>query len=698
MSFLAPLYILGALTILAPVVFHLIRRTTRGEQPFSSLLFLSPSPPRLTRRSRLDQWLLLLLRAAALGLLALAFARPFLRQPIGLPLDDAIQRRVVVLIDTSASMRRGDLWRDAQARARETIAACRPSDALAIFAFDATTRPVLTFESSAALDPSRRQAVATQLIDRLQPTWAATHLGQSLIDVAGLIEDVGDDNQGSSPIAKRIVLISDLQRGARIERLGDSEWPKEVELELRPIAAKRSNAGLQEAEAADEATETEPNTIRVRIANDTHPGPDTFRLTWEGSPIRPEPVYVPAGESRVVKLSRPEGSGPGLTLRLEGDGEPFDNQLFLASTVKESAAVLYLGPDRADDPAGLAYYLERAFQGLPARRVQFETADPTAPRPSDPAPDLRLAVVAGETTPANGSALRRWAESGGTVLVVALASGNSPTLATLADAPGITYGSPLADGDTILGAIAFDHPLFAAFAAPQFNDFTRIKFWKRRLLPTDKLGEVRVLARFEGGEPALVEKPLGKGRLLILASGWSPADSQLARSSKFMPLMATLLDRPGESAESRPSRLVGQPLAVPEGSASITTPSKVRTTLDPATSGFSATDEPGLYTIESTGGPRPVAVNLDPLESRTDPLEAELFEQYGCRMARSDVQKEADREATRQLRNAELEGRQKLWRPLILALIALLIAETLLAGRHLRARPQPDPRPEVTPS
>lgn len=65
MSFLTPLYLLGALTIAAPIVFHLIRRTTKGEVPFSSLIFLSPSPPRLTRRSRLDQWLLLLLRAAA---------------------------------------------------------------------------------------------------------------------------------------------------------------------------------------------------------------------------------------------------------------------------------------------------------------------------------------------------------------------------------------------------------------------------------------------------------------------------------------------------------------------------------------------------------------------------------------------------------------------------------------------------------
>ena len=71
MSLLTPLYVLGLMAVAAPVVFHLIRRTPRGEVPFSSLMFLSPTPPRLTRRSRLDNLLLLLLRRLLLLLLFL---------------------------------------------------------------------------------------------------------------------------------------------------------------------------------------------------------------------------------------------------------------------------------------------------------------------------------------------------------------------------------------------------------------------------------------------------------------------------------------------------------------------------------------------------------------------------------------------------------------------------------------------------
>jgi len=68
MGFLAPLYIAGLIGIALPIIFHLIRRTPEGRQPFSSLMFLQPSPPRLTKRSRLTNILLLILRACALAL------------------------------------------------------------------------------------------------------------------------------------------------------------------------------------------------------------------------------------------------------------------------------------------------------------------------------------------------------------------------------------------------------------------------------------------------------------------------------------------------------------------------------------------------------------------------------------------------------------------------------------------------------
>ena len=77
------------------------------------------------------------------------------------------------------------------------------------------------------------------------------------------------------------------------------------------------------------------------------------------------------------------------------------------------------------------------------------------------------------------------------MLYVVTAPGRAETLAALAGvAPSDRRGS---DGrrDVMLGEIAFDHPLFAPLAGAQFNDFTKIHFWKYR---RHRAGSARRLA------------------------------------------------------------------------------------------------------------------------------------------------------------------------------------------------------------
>jgi hypothetical protein len=92
-----------------------------------------------------------------------------------------------------------------------------------------------------------------------------------------------------------------------------------------------------------------------------------------------------------------------------------------------------------------------------------------------------------------------------------------------------------------------------------------------------------------------------------------------------------------------------------------------------------------VFTVDTPGGARAFAVNLDPMESKTVPLHVETLEQLGCRLA-SHIPKNVDQEQLRQMYSAELENRQKLWRWLILAAIGVLIVETWLAGRLVRPR------------
>jgi hypothetical protein len=696
MSFLTPLYALGLLAVAAPIVFHLIRRSPRGEVPFSSLMFLSPSPPRLTRRSRLDHLLLLLLRAAALCLLAAAFTRPFLRQVARLDFGDVERRRVAVLVDTSASMRRGDLWQRAKTLAGEAIADCRPADQLAVFAFDATSRPLLGFEESATLDPSRRAAVARARLDQITPTWAATNLGQALIDAVAAVEDVADASEKAGRMPRRLVLVSDLQQGSRLDALGDFEWPSDVELDLKTVADDRPNAGLHRlADAAGAGPSEAGSPLRVRVSNDAGSRQEKFTLSWAedatGKAGPPTEAYVPPGESRVVRVPRPSGRSARRALRLNGDAHAFDNALYFADERRDDLTVLYAGTDGADNPSGLLYYLKRVFPDGPGQAVRVVSVSPSAALSWESDRTVPLVVLSGETTPENVRRLRQYVQGGGTLLDVVAAPGRAATLAALADVAPWDVEEASAGRDVMLGEIAFDHPLFAPLAGAQFNDFTKIHFWKYRRLKPDALGEARVPARFENGDAAVVEKALGKGRLVVMASGWQPADSQLARSSKFVPLMSALL----EGRDLRPfdaeSHLVNDrvPLPAAEGAArglTVHKPDGTTATAGPGGAPFSGADQPGVYTVDTPAGARSFAVNLDPSESKTSPLHVETLEQFGCRLANAS-REAVDREHLRQMHNAELEGRQKVWRWLIVAAVGVLIVETCLAGRLGRARP-----------
>jgi Aerotolerance regulator N-terminal/von Willebrand factor type A domain len=690
-SFLTPLYILGLSAVIAPLVFHLIRRSPRGEVPFSSLMFLTPTPPRLTRRSRLDQLLLLLLRATALCLLAFAFARPFLREAARLGFGDVERRRIALLIDTSGSMRRADLWPRALEMANKVIAECRPADQLAVFSFDAQTRPLLSFQESATLDPARRNAIAKAKLAQLAPSWGGTNLGQALIDAVSAVEEQADTSEKSGRMPRRLVLVSDLPQGSRLEALGDFEWPSDVDLELKTVTDDGSNAGLALlAESAEFDPSATTTGRRVRVLNDQSSRREKFELVWVDERDKeaadpPVEVYVPPGESRVVRVPRPQGPGLYRLLRLRGDERGYDNTVYFAEERRDEKTVVYIGADRADDSAGLLYYLERVFVDTPRRTIRIAAQLPNKAVKIEKPSAAPLVILTVETGGANAQVLEHYVRSGGTLLYVAAAPGRAETLATIAGAnPWAIQEAP--SKDVMLGEIKFDHPLFAPFAGAQFNDFTKIRFWKHRLIKPESLGEAKVLARFEGGDAAIIEKTVGQGRLVVFASGWQPVDSQLARSSKFVPLMTGLLEgrTPPTLGEGTYAVFDRVPMPAADSGGKGLTVHKPDGSIAAVPQGspfFSDTGEPGVYTVDTPDGSRSFAINLDPLESKTAVLEDVTLQKLGCRLA-SQSPKPLNRAELRQMYNMELENRQKLWRWLILAATLVLIFETWLAGRR----------------
>lgn len=694
MSVLAPLYLLGLAAISLPLVFHLIRRTPRGEMNFSSLMFLQPSPPRLTKRSRLDNLLLLLLRGLALALLAVAFSRPFFRQTALITADEVGVQRVAVLVDASASMRRGDLWQQAVAAVNETLGRLRPQDRFAVYAFDESLRPVASYRNLAELETSRRRAAAAEMLKTVQPTWAGTRLGRCLADALASMEEMQDAQDEDVATPRRIVLVSDLQAGGRLDELAEYDWPADAQLELVPLTPRDSgNAGLEllgSPVAAATAEEARDRRLRARVNNAADSTADAFRVQWQdpaGNALDdPIDVHAPPGESRVARIPLPRKSAATAQLVLAGDAYDFDNAIFYVPPRTETVRVAYFGNDEPDDVQGMAYYLKLALQDNAARAVEIQHIRPdrAAPFGNDPP---QLVVIAAPPFDSLASELERYLQEGGTVLYVATGSEDAGPLGDLLGASDLAVSEVEPDDYAMLGQIEFDHPLFAAMAGPQFNNFTQILFWKYRRIDESSLNGVDVLARFDSGDAAILQKRTGAGELLVMAAGWNPGDSQLARSWKFLLMLSSLIDQHSRETAFAPTYQVNQRVPLPPGIELAAKPTVVKPDGNELTlpdgAFITGADQPGVYRLATSDGTAEFAVNLDPAETNTAPLPQEAFEQLGAKMTDA-FDATAQREKMQQMRDVELEGRQKVWKWLVAAALAVLIVETYLAGRLTR--------------
>lgn len=714
MGFLAPFFLAGLAAVAAPVLFHMIRRTPKGQVPFSTLMFLEPSPPRVTSRSKIEHWLLLLLRASAVILLALAFSRPFLRQTEDMLLDGNA-RRVAILIDTSASMRRSGLWEQTLKHANAALDELGRHDSVAVFAFDRELRPIVTFKEWHDLDRSHAMSFVKKKVEELKPGWHGTNLGSVLPEAVTASLDRSRDD--SAEFSTELIVISDLQRGSRIEPLQVFNWPENVSVSVRSLdVPSKSNSGLQivgrtvasaglrvrldnaedsSKERFDVHAEQREVTLPIRSASAveqasaTEQKPQIVQAAHErdSATIAVRDVVVPPNQNRVVRFDDLPDHWHAFCLTLTGDEVDFDNQAWFVKPQPSRVTVEYLGRGESSDPESLRYYVERAFMPTPEREVDFVASD---------APSFvgqtsgGLLIVAQELDAKYVDAVSKAVRNGSHVAVV----GSSIDICRQAfaiagrETPEMTEAT--VDGYAMLSDVDLTHPLLAEYNDARLANFTTLAIWKHRNFKSQSASkDVRVLAKFDGGSPAILEMEQGKGRVTLFQFGWFDGQSEFFKWSKFAPILNELVDAtPGRIIQ--PARLtVGDTIRLDQiarlatGEVEVTPPSESWGSKVQSSSKLSL-NEPGIYRVswKTQSGPRSaaLAVNLDPLESRTSSIGLDELRTLGVPLEGTVAAAESAEE-TRQLQSRELESRQRAWQWVIMAAILLLLAETWIAGR-----------------
>jgi hypothetical protein len=252
------------------------------------------------------------------------------------------------------------------------------------------------------------------------------------------------------------------------------------------------------------------------------------------------------------------------------------------------------------------------------------------------------------------------------------------------------------------GFLDYSHPVFDEFKDPRNGSFANMRFLEYRGLapgPDD-----RVLARFDDGAAALIERRVGGGRVIALASTLDGGWNDVPRHAMYLPLVheigAYLAQHEMPSAWQTVGRMfdISAPVGaiVREGDVGtsgaargvrgvVVSPSGTQVTLGAGGAESIQLLEQGFYSVRLSGSgdrrPYVVAVNLAPEESDLTAMTPEDFVAglaVGTTVAGGSSMDQAP------LTPVDMEKRQSIWWFLLVLGIGALLAEAALSNRLSR--------------
>ncbi len=695
-GFLVPLFLAGLAAIAIPIWVHLTRKQRSLVVPFPSLMFLQQIPFKEDRRRTLHHWLLLALRALAVALLVAAFARPFYSGGEALAAVGSGPREVVLLLDRSYSMAADGHWEAARTAVAREVAGLGPVDRASLIVFDQGAEAVVRSES----DQRRLNAA----LDTLTPGWGATRYGPGLKLAQTILEE-------SEHPARELVLVSDFQRrgwtgeeGVRLPagttvRTASVAGENGPNVAVADVALRRDRFSGRERVA--------PSARLVRTGGE-EPAEVEVVLEIDGREVQRRPVTLPAAGAATVAFSPlliGERHTRG-TVRVPSDRLPRDDtRHFVLSPGTALPVRIYTRPGA---PPETSLYLSRALDLTEDGTFDVSTRNWGAGA-ADGLTRAHVVVLADVPFPAGGggAALREMVEEGGGLLIIA---GQSGGWSANEDAwIGARIGAPvdrMDRGGGRIGWVDYDHPTFQLFRGPRSGDFTSTRFYRHRALVVPD-GE-GVLARFDDGSPALLERRVANGRVLIWTSSLDALWNDLALQPVFLPFIHQVVWYASGRSETLPWFTAGQVLDVSDARAMATAGlleaieqgeylEGDRVVIDPAGNPVRLPEgvgphyldlrDAGFYTMrppgDASGRPLAVAVNVDMAES--DPAAMDPEEIEVALAATAGGEAAGTPRSALALQRVDIERRQSVWRLLLVVVLALLATETVLANRRSAA-------------
>ena len=712
MNFLNASLLGGAALIAVPIVLHLIMRQRPKLLEFPAMRFVQKRHDSNQRRLRLRHLLLLLLRAGAIALLALALARPTLDFAGGMWNQESPVAAALVF-DTAPHMAYRHENKTRLEVARElglSVLAQMPRDSQTAV----LDTGLLQREFDADRGLSRRQIERLDVINQSQP------LARAVGEAARVLAK-------SELPRKEIYVFTDLSRAA---------WPSEAAAaiqdrlsELHGAAVYILDVGIldpknvslgelrlsQQVLSRGGTAEIQTDVSSVGAQGDRNV--EFYIVGPDGKPQKrdEETVNVKSGEARPVSFDL-SGSKNGIQqgfVRLVGqDSMAGDDMRFFSVEVRPAWPVLVVAPQPEQEHA---IYLTGAV-APPEFRLRGQARFDCRVIDFKSLADLPLETYAAvclldppRLEPGVWQKLAQYASDGHGVAVFlgrnaqSIESFNGPAAQQLL--PGkLNVQVPRREGDTYLAPSNFQHPILKPFrsraTSTPWNAFPVFRYWELGQPPAG----VGTVISYNDGRPALLERPIGAGRVLVMTTpisdrpnrdAWNLLPvSPVAQPWPFVILMNQIMSYLTGDGQQQLNYLAGNHAVLPLDDPTprrtyvLTAPDGIKTTLtaEKRELVINSVEQVGNYQVQSGGRSAGIdlgfSVNLAPQQTELTRIDekqlAELFGPFKFQLLRSTQQIERSI-------GTGTQGRELY--PLLIALVAIVLAAEFVTASRFYKQP-----------
>ena len=542
MSFISPIFLLGLLGVSLPIIIHMVGRRRAPVYRFSAIEFILRSQKKVEARLRLEQLLLLLLRAAIIALIAMALAKPMLRAgPVLAP--DAPSCSVLI-VDNSYSMGyyfKGEtlLERDKE-WARQFVGSLSPSDEACVITVFPTP--------DAAPQPTADKDQTLDSIARIKPSYYTTDLSALLKRALSIIGF-------SKKQVKRILLFTDLTKNGwnpdAMKEVKKSLDKNSVRLHIVDVSEGKplSNVSVSVLEYEyDWTRKDEQVLLKATVDNFTD---TTIKDLLIKARIGEEEVAQGflqiepwAAATKEFLLDIPRDNNAWGSVEIPADSLPVDDKRFFTiPNVKDIRVLVVDGAPSINMYQSATFYLEKALN--PAR-LHTSHIHPTVMNTQEVQSanfkeyDLIVLANVEKLDATKVSELKTYTAEGGNVFFCLgdkvrpeyydlNFTGLVPRLRMEVEFP---REKPLE-----FGTLDTTHTLLKVFARERKDVLSSPHFYKVFLVEPEMGGNITNIINYSNGTPALIEMPYGKGRSITFTSTINRDWTDLPVKPIFLPLV-----------------------------------------------------------------------------------------------------------------------------------------------------------------